>query len=258
MCLIIFGYMVHPEYRLIVAANRDEFLDRRTAPLGWNFPDEKILGGRDLKAGGIWMGITEGGRFGAITNYRDPSHNNSLAPSRGELIPGFLRSDREPELFLEDQREPGKEYNGYNLLLADSDKLCCYSNMSEEIGLLSPGVYGLSNHLLDTPWPKVRRGKEMLEQIITGDNLVDNMLEMLADRYQPGDDLLPDTGVGIEWERLLAPLCIHGLTYGTRSSSVVLIGYDNSVKFTEQQWHHLPAGMEKGKRRAFEMGGIGL
>ena len=153
MCLITFAYNHHPGYRLVLAANRDEFLDRPTAPLGYHYPGETILAGRDLRSGGTWLGMDGGGRLAAITNYRDPSRVVNPAPSRGEIILDYLRSGLMAEAFLEKFSARASRYSGFNLLLADCDNLVHYSNVSDRSTRLTSGVYGLSNHLLDTPWP---------------------------------------------------------------------------------------------------------
>lgn len=244
MCLILFLYEVHPEYRLILGANRDEFYERPTAPLScWRegtaasaANSAPILAGRDLRGGGTWMGMTLAGRFAALTNFRDPSSNRSDAPSRGTLVREFLELRDRPLASLERIAKAGAAYNGFNLLAGDrTGGLYCCSNRRPDIEALKPGVHGLSNRFLDTPWPKVERGKAALARV--GENRhidPEAVLEILADRERPADDLLPDTGVGPAWERVLSPVFITSPTYGTRSSSVLLAGRDGKVDFVER------------------------
>jgi len=240
MCLITFAYNHHPGYRLVLAANRDEFLDRPTAPLGYHYPGERILAGRDLRSGGTWLGVAADGRLAAITNYRDPSRLMNPSPSRGEIILDYLRSGLAAEAFLEKFSPRAGRYSGFNLLLADSAHLVYYSNINNRSTSLPPGVYGLSNHLLDTPWPKVERAKMLLTGTLAENKVIDHeaFFQLLADRTCPEDALLPDTGIGLEWERLLGPICIHSPTYGTRSSSLLTITDTGRAELCERSYRH--------------------
>lgn len=244
MCLILFAYNYHPGYRLVLAANRDEFLDRSTAPLGYNFPGETILGGRDLRGGGSWLVADAHGRIGAITNYRDPARQLGAPPSRGDIVLQYLRSGQKPSKFLAQFRKIAANYNPFNLLLGDRDELCYFSSVTLESRKLAPGLYGLSNHLLDTDWPKVRLGKTMLETSLAGTANPDReqIFSILANSDQPEDKQLPDTGVGLQWERLLGTLFIHSESYGTRSSSLLFIDDDNSIEFHEKSFQHQAGG----------------
>ncbi len=225
MCLILLAYDAHPLYRLILAANRDEFFSRPTAPAAFRDDSPQILAGRDLKEGGTWLGLTRTGRIAAITNYRDPRSERKDAPSRGGLVSGFLAGAMSVEEYLAFLKSEGTNFNGFNLIFGDMKQLCWFSNRGSEPQLLQPGIHGLSNRLLDTPWPKVSRGKEDLEHIVAeGKNIEpDALFAILADRTIPPDDLLPDTGVGIELERVLSPRFISAPAYGTRSSTIILI-----------------------------------
>jgi len=238
MCLIVLALDRHPDYRLIFAANRDEFYDRPTSPA--DFWDEypHLLAGKDLKAGGTWMGITKSGRFAAITNYRDLSSIISQAPSRGEIVTAFLLGNESPEAFISALRIKGHLYNGFNLIVGDADSFWYYSNVNDHPAQLAPGIYGLSNHLLDTGWPKVCRAKASLEAILREENtsLVENLFTLLTDRTIAPDDQLPDTGVGMTWERLLSPAFITSPTYGTRSSTVVTVDRWGEARFVERTW----------------------
>lgn len=236
MCLIILSYSNHPVYRLILAANRDEFYDRPTAPLGFWEETPSVLAGRDLKSGGTWLGVTKSGRICAVTNFRDPAVQLKDAPSRGLLVGNFLKGSESPERYLQKVKEDGNKYNGFNLLAGDESGIFCCSNRADKILRLSPGIHGLSNHLLDTPWPKVAKGKRCLESILSSDEIdCVSIFELLSDGNMPPDGDLPDTGVGIEWERILSPLFIRSEIYGTRSSSIVLIGKEN-ITFMERTY----------------------
>ena len=236
MCLLFFSYRTTPGYRLVVAANRDEFVARPTA--GLNFLDAKktLLGGRDLQGGGTWLGITAGLRFAAITNYRDPASNRLTAPSRGEILINYLMGTMGASEYLETLALTASNYNGFNLILADPLGLYYYSNKTGGPRILAPGFYGLSNHLLDSPWPKVLRGKQLLRPHMVDTASIDPLLlfDLLADNHRPPDHQLPETGVGIEWERILATIFIDTSTYGTRSSAVITVTDGGVVEFTEK------------------------
>lgn len=246
MCLILAAWRAHPEYSLVVAANRDEFHARPTASAGF-WPDAPhVLAGRDLEGGGTWLGITTGGRFAALTNYRDPARVVAGAPSRGELVRRFLAGDESPRHFRDWLQEVGGRYNGFNLLFGDSESLHAYSNCGTAPGELAPGIYGLSNHLLDTPWPKVAQGKSELALALEA--LPDDgpLIDLLRDDRIAPDELLPRTGVNLEWERLLSAAFIRSPRYGTRSSTVLLVA-GREVRFDEASYD--PAGRETGRCR---------
>jgi len=235
MCFIVFGYDVHPRYSLIFAANRDEFYDRATAPVAFWQDQPDLLAGRDLKGGGTWMGITRSGRFAALTNYRDPSTHTPEGPSRGVLVKNFLSGDMDPDEYLNRLHQAADPFNGYNLVIGTPGSLHYYSNRDGAPRSLAPGVYGISNHLLDTAWPKVASGKQRFEDLLQADAIaVDVLMELLADRTQADREALPDTGVGEEWEQVLSPIFIETPAYGTRSSSVVLIDRQGAVTFVER------------------------
>lgn len=238
MCLILFGYDFHPEYFLVVAANRDEYYTRPTAEVHFWEEDPDVLAGKDLVPAGTWMGITRGGRFAALTNYRDPASFKKGSRSRGLLVREYLLSSQEPPAFIEALDSVREEYNGFNLLLRGGKSLWYYSSRTGRAEELGPGVYGLSNHLLDTPWPKVAKGKEALVRILRkpGEILSDSLFELLSDREQARDEDLPRTGVTLEWERLLSPIFIQSETYGTRSSTVVLVDRRGHLRFCERSF----------------------
>ncbi|MCU0367268.1 MAG: NRDE family protein [Cyclobacteriaceae bacterium] len=235
MCLIFISINHHPTYKLIIAANRDEFYSRKTASAEfWNdYPD--ILGGRDLEAAGTWMAMNKNGKISLVTNYRDPANINPKAPSRGQLVSDYLTNGAAPNDYLEQLAPKAALYNGYNLLVGYPDELWYHSNYGNEIQRLSSGVYGLSNHLLDTPWPKVTRGKEKFNEAISGDSIgPENLFQLLYDEQRASDQQLPDTGIGLERERALSSMFIKTSGYGTRCSTVITISQNNEVTFAER------------------------
>jgi uncharacterized protein with NRDE domain len=252
MCLILFGYHSHPRFRLVLAANRDEFYTRPTDPADFWEDAPEVLAGRDRSAGGTWLGVTRGGRFAALTNIREPGRQQPQAPSRGALVADYLRGSLPPGDYLHALRTEDERYNGFNLLAGDQSGLWYYSNRADRSPRrLEPGLYGLSNALLNTPWPKVERGRRGLAAILTDPSgpHPETLLDLLADRSIPPDQDLPDTGVGLERERLLAPLFIDGETYGTRSSSVLLLG-DERAELIERS--HDSSGEERRFRIRFD------
>lgn len=248
MCLILVAWRARPDYPLVVAANRDEFFARRSASAEF-WPDQSaILAGRDLAAGGTWLGITRGGRFAALTNFRAPARHRADAPSRGRLVADFLAGEAAIDTCLDGLA--AAEYNGFNLLLGDGDRLVASSNVSMARHELAPGVYGLSNALLDTPWPKVGAGKAALTAALAALPDETALWRLLRDPTIHADAALPVTGVPLEWERLLSAAFVRGPDYGTRCSTLVTFRADGKVTFDEQSW--LPGG-EPGERRRFRL-----
>jgi uncharacterized protein with NRDE domain len=245
MCLILLAFDSHPEYRLIVAANRDEFYDRPTAPAAFWADAPSVLAGRDLKAGGTWLGIDRRGRFAAVTNYRQGEREPDAARSRGHLASDYLTTEIDPRAHLERVVADAQLYNGFNLLAGDAGQLLYFSNREGRVRELVPGVYGLSNHLLDTDWPKVAATKRALLALLekNATELVPALFGLLDDGRQAADHLLPATGVSPEWERLLSAAFIVSADYGTRSSTVLLVGRDRVV-FIERAFSRggVPAG----------------
>ena len=238
MCLIVFAYHKHPHYPLILAANRDEFYDRPTAALDYWQDYPAVLAGRDLTAGGTWLGVNRNGRLAAITNYRQPNRFLTEAPSRGALVSDFLTQDISLTDYLQQLQARAALYNGYNLLLFDrqQDRLAYYSNQIAEPRLLAPGIYSLSNHLLDTAWPKVARSKQQLDALLNSTQSLtgEHLLKLLTDQWQPPERALPSTGISVERERHLAPIFIAGGDYGTRSSTAVLLDQQDRWQMLEQ------------------------
>jgi len=254
MCLILISYDIHPVYRLIIAANRDEYYNRPTRPLGFWNSTPGILAGRDLRGKGTWLGVTGKGLFAAITNYRDPSTLKDDAPSRGKLITDFLNGKTAPGTYMEHVKRVGQRYNGFNLFTGDISEFYYYSNMEQIIKKIKPGIYGISNHLLDTPWPKVEKAKDFFKNIVTGKDGIDpeDLFAVLEDRTLPSDDQLPDTGVGIDWERRLSSIFIRSKIYGTRSSSVILYDRAGNIKFIERTFIPIEEKEVKQSTKTFQ------
>jgi uncharacterized protein with NRDE domain len=236
MCLILFAYRAHPRYPLVVAANRDEWFRRPTAPAGFWSDAPEVLAGRDLEAGGTWLGVTRGGRFAALTNFRDPATLRDDAPSRGALVSDFLTSSTDADAYLRSVRRDADRYNGFNLVLGDQTSLRYFSNREGDARALHPGIYGLSNHLLDAPWPKVRAGKARLGALLDGEIDAEALLDLLDDSQVAPDAELPRTGVPLELERALSPRRIRAGDYGTRSSTVLLVAQDGEVSLLERSF----------------------
>lgn len=252
MCLIIFSNEAHETYRIALAANRDEFYARKTAPLDFWTDKPEVLAGRDLEGGGTWMGVTKTGRIAAVTNYREPWSRLKQALSRGALTADFLTGSASPEQYLQTVERDATKYNGFNLLVGDGTGLFHYSNKGGDIQKIEPGVHGLSNRLLDTPWPKVETGKARLKSLLRGGEIdLGDIFAFLEDEKRPPDRMLPDTGVGPEWERFLSPLFISGETYGTRSSSALLIKWSGEIVFAEKTFVQGKDGRTKTKTKKF-------
>jgi len=249
MCLLVLAWQAHPRHRLIVAANRDEFHERAAAALAPWPAAHDFLAGRDLRAHGTWLALDRARRFGVVTNFRDLQPPRPLAPSRGGLIPQFLAGAATPAHYFASLEPGAPEYSGFNLLLADRDSLWYGSNRARPFArALPPGIYGLSNELLDTPWPKLERVraefKAWLAQGATADPA--GLFAMLEDRTRVDEDeRLPRTGLTREWERVLsAPFVLHP-DYGTRSSTVLMLEPDARVYLAERRFD--PGGRQVGE-----------
>jgi len=236
MCLIVFAYRVHPDYPIIIAANRDEFYARPTQVLEQWTDGSDIVAGRDLEGGGTWMGITPSGRIAALTNYREPGIRIAEAPSRGHLVRDFLKGPKSLNHYLKILESTSNQYNGFNILLSEDGRWVYYSNRGGVPQDLQAGIHGLSNHVLNTPWPKVRRSCQALEERLSAHRPPDteDLMQVLQDRTVPPDEDLPRTGVGMEWERRLGSIFIESDIYGTRSSTVLLVAKDGAARMRER------------------------
>ena len=229
MCLIVFAWQMASQTPLIAAANRDEFYDRPAAPASQWHDLPQIYAGRDLQAGGTWMGISRGdgctSRFAALTNIRAPSERRPDAPSRGHLVSDFLGSNLTPEAYIEQISATTEHYNGFNLLIGDRDTLIWYSNRGQAKKRngqpLRPGIYGLSNALLNDPWHKVVKTRAQFGSLMMQGAPDEAYFDMLSDTALAPDHRLPDTGVDVPTERMLSAVCIHSPDYGTRCSTLV-------------------------------------
>lgn len=245
MCLILIAWRSTPEFPLVIAANRDEFHARAAEPAHWWPSTPKILAGRDLQAGGTWLGVTRNGRFAALTNYRDPEQRRPNTPSRGMLVTAILQSADNTQEILQRLQKEGAAYNGFNVLFSDGERLGIYESMSGAGRELGPGIYGLSNHLLDTPWPKVQAAKSRLSAALSDLPDTHSALALLRDAELAPDHSLPQTGMSVEWERLLSSAFIRSPTYGTRCSTVLQVDRAGHARFEEWTWD--PSGREIGR-----------
>jgi uncharacterized protein with NRDE domain len=260
MCLILFAWNSHPDYSLVVAANRDEFYDRGTDGISWWDEHPHILAGRDradvLGSPGTWLGFTKTGRFAALTNVRAPSAKNPDSRTRGELSIMYLAGNDRPTEFIQDNTKRFAQYNGFNLLMADLSnpekaEMHWVSNrmmMGQSIRPrkvfphqpLEPGVYGLSNAMLDTPWPKVNHRVAAFAQALAMDQgqltNADQYLKLLSDKHHASDHELPSTGVSREWEKALSPAFITTPSYGTRSSTILRVRKDGQFEMVERRF----------------------
>ena len=237
MCLIVFTNNVLNDYKLVFAANRDEFYNRPSEQADFWPEYPGLLAGKDLQAGGTWLGITKEGRFAAITNFRDLKNQKDEAPSRGKLTLDFLINDISPQKYYDKLKPSLNDFNGFNLLFGYVDELYYFSNKTEGLQKIEPGIHGISNALLDTPWPKVEKSKRQLKQLIEHQNIHPwEVLNILDDTSTARDEELPDTGVGLDLERMLSSIFIKSEKYGTRSSTVVTVDKQNNVRFVEKTY----------------------
>lgn len=245
MCVLLIAWKSHPRYRLILAGNRDEFRARPTAPLApWAERDD-VFGGRDLQEGGSWLAASRDGRFAAVTNFRQlPLIGSAL--SRGALVRDFVCGRSSPAEFVRYIDNAGADFSGTNLFAGQADTLWHWSNRGNVMRLMAPGLYGLSNGMMDDDWPKMRRGREALARLITA-NTVDEeaLFTLLSDRTPGNDHELPNTGISRDMERTLSPIFIAGDEYGTRSSTVLLIGHDGQIRMRERRYG--PLGVFEGE-----------
>lgn len=249
MCLIVLAWQAHPDYPLVVAANRDEFFARPAAPAGFWTDAANVLAGRDLEAGGTWLGVTRAQHFSALTNYREGSRKLVGTRSRGSLVADFLVAESEPQDYLAALPARRGDYNGYSLFVGDGRRLAYYTNRgpSADPRWLSPGIYGLSNHLLDTPWPKLAAAKATFAAALAQLPASASFFHLLADREIVADEELPATGVALEWERLLSAIFVASPDYGTRASTLLTMHRNGLVTLVERSFG--PAAIPLGEVR---------
>jgi uncharacterized protein with NRDE domain len=235
MCLILFAYRQHVDYPFIVIANRDEYYARPARDAHW-WDDADIFAGRDLEAGGTWLGINQHGHFAAVTNVREPGGMSPGKVSRGELTRNYLSANQPAEEYLQQLSAHDQDYAGFNLVLADRQGMWFYSNRDHGIHQIEPGIYGISNGGFDEPWPKLSSGKSELSALLTGSIDSAQLMEILTDHEIAEDHELPATGVSLDIERLLSSRFIRSPDYGTRACTVVTIDADQQVSFNEQNF----------------------
>jgi uncharacterized protein with NRDE domain len=237
MCLLVLAIDCHPQFRLVIAENRDEFFNRPTEAARFWPETSDVLAGRDLERGGSWLGVTRTGRWAVVTNYRDFHHRRYSRLSRGGLVSRFLQAAESIEAFKTILEADDGHYAGLNFVAGNRDQVFYFSNTGGGSFNLGPGIYGLSNHWLDTPWPKVVGAKQGLARWVEeGSTDVGRLFDLLADRALAPDDQLPDTGVGLEWERALSARFIHRAEYGTRASTLYLVDRDENALFIEKSF----------------------
>ncbi|MFP3998704.1 MAG: NRDE family protein [Desulfobacterales bacterium] len=246
MCLFSTAIDAHPVYRLIIAANRDEFYSRPTKPLDFWEENPEILAGKDLQSGGTWLGVSRKGKIAAVTNFRDPASMIPWGESRGHLVKDYLEGNTQPHEYFADIEKNKTSYSGFNLMAGDTGQLWWYSNKNGGVVKLTPGIHAVSNHLLNTPWPKVEAIKRKMQKLISNNRIIDphKVLDLLFDTTPAPDSELPDTGVNLQWERMLSPVFVTGTEYGTRSSSVILADRHGRLVFCERTFsvnHGTPA-----------------
>ena len=253
MCLILVAHRADPRYPLVVAANRDEFFRRPTAPADYWSDAPHVLGGRDLEKGGTWFGVATDGRWAAVTNFRDGTPPEPGTRSRGGVVAGFLSGSAGAQAYVASIERGAHEYHGFNLLAGDATGVHYLSNKEDGSMMLAAGVYGLSNHFLDSSWPKVERGKRALREALDAatqpDRLMETLLAALADRSIAEESALPVTGVSRDWEAILSAAFIDAPGYGTRASTVLLVDHDGEVHFRERSFGEHGALLEDRRYR---------
>jgi uncharacterized protein with NRDE domain len=238
MCIILFAFNYHPEFKLILAANRDEFYNRPTGYLALQ-PDNQTYCGKDLKEGGTWFGVRKNGNLSAVTNYRSTAKMKDDVISRGLIVADSLKADQNDlQGYISELSYKREQSNGYNLVFGNVDSLHYYSNTVNKHIKINPGIHGLSNAFFNTNWPKIKRGKNQLEEILSEDFDADMIFQLLMDRELADDKDLPDTGVKRDIEKILSPIFINSEEYGTRSSTVLLIGKDSKVYLEERSYNN--------------------
>jgi uncharacterized protein with NRDE domain len=260
MCLILVAWQTHSEYPLIVAANRDEFYARRTRPASWWGQAVSLLAGRDEEAGGTWLGINRRGRFAVVTNVRAPNERNPHATSRGLLVLSALQTSQPMREWMDDCASRAHSFNGFNLIVAEpvavgsrgtgSELVYLSNRLDDGVHRLQPGIYGMSNAFLDTPWPKVTRSVTAFACQIAQRVCTDSLLRLMADREVAGELELPSTGIPRDWERALSAIQIRANGYGTRATTILTVRRDGLVAFVERSFD--PANPDSQADRRYE------
>lgn len=238
MCILFIGVNQHKHFPLIIAANRDEYHARPTQGSQFLTQHPSVLAGKDIKAGGSWMGVSKSGRLAALTNIRAPQREKAEAVSRGELVMDYLCENEDEQQYLTRLKQSANNYNGYNLLFGTLNNLQVYNNYEDSVYALEEGVYGLSNANLNAPWPKLDLGRSELAKYCQQSNElnIEHLFSLLKNDKKATDDVLPETGAPIEWERKLSSIFIASPEYGTRSSTVLLLDRFNQVFWQERSF----------------------
>ncbi len=237
MCLIFLSYKQHKDYPLIILANRDEFYNRPTLAANYWAENPTILAGKDLEGGGAWMGVTKNGYLALLTNYRDVANIKSNAPTRGKLVSNYLAGEFNPKEYLLALSKSGENYNGYNLIVGSFNDPWYYSNYGTKIAQLGTGLYGLSNALLDSKWPKIESGKAALAPLLTTPKLdKEALFNVMTNQQKAEDNSLPHTGLSIEKERAISSRFINIKGYGTRCTTLIIMDKNGNLEFTERQY----------------------
>ena len=251
MCLVVMAYEHHPRYRLVLAANRDEFHDRPSQPAHWWQDHPGLLAGRDQEAGGTWLGLNRSGRLALVTNFREPSTRAPGKRSRGELVTNFLTDDRPVAEFATDMSADASEFSGFNLLVFDSRDCLYLSNRGDFQQILQPGIHGLSNHRLNTAWPKVEKTRRRLADAVSSAEIDEaELFSIIGDNRPCNDKVLPDTGIARDLEKLLSAPFVISPDYGTRCSTLVLWDKSGDIHFSERSF--TPAG-ELDQEKSYEI-----
>jgi uncharacterized protein with NRDE domain len=251
MCLLVFAWQPEADEPLVFAGNRDERHARATAPAGFWKDAPQVLAGRDLEAGGTWLGVTPAGRFAVITNFREGLDPPKAQRSRGELPAEFLKGSMPARSYLDEVRRRAREYGAFSLIFGDRAGLYYLSNRDDRTGPIAPGLHGMSNHKLDTPWPKVERSKQRLALLLEQEAVASKTLfRLLNDRDGAEDAELPDTGIGLELERQVSAPFVVNPVYGTRCSTALRLRADGGLRFAERRFD---ATGERVETRYFQM-----
>lgn len=244
MCILFIAHQQRQDYPLIIAANRDEFYERPSAPADFWPQHPHVLAGKDLRAGGTWMGVSHNGAIAALTNIRAPQHNKDDAKSRGELVSQWLKQNpsgtgNDMEMFSDQLRQDRQHFNGYNLVFGYPHQLQVYNNHTDNLHPIENGVFGLSNADINTPWPKVEQGTNALSDYVTHSNQInpEDLFSILRHDNQAPDHLLPQTGVPHEWEKALSSIFITMPTYGTRTSTLVMVDNKGHLNWFERTFN---------------------
>lgn len=256
MCLIAFAWKTHPDYKLILAANRDEFYDRPTrSAQPWSEEGNiEIIAGKDMKAGGTWCGVHTSGKWAAVTNFRDLNNLKVNPPSRGELVLDYLRNDISAEEFLLKLKENAKDYNGFNLLLGDLENIYSFNNLNESVIQVEAGIHGLSNAFLNSNWTKVKIAKNGLSEILKRNEVAEEQLFRLLQNDTPAPDHeLPQTGLSVEMEKMVSPVFITSEDYGTRCSTLILMDYKGNMTFKERTFKRGTSELSNEEEYRFEI-----